>query len=63
MFKLWYFDNSIHRFMHSFTNFNEEMARIEKILSKILIGHISESFRRISKIPNSVGRSGAWLSH
>ena len=53
------FDN----FILMFTNFSEKLFRIHKKLSKILIGHISESFHRISKIQNSVGRSGAWLSH
>ena len=32
------------------------------MFSQALCGHISKSFHRISKIPNSVGRSGAWLS-
>ena len=31
--------------------------------TKTFIGCISESFHRISKIQNSAGRSGAWLSH
>ena len=52
----------MHLLMHSFTNFNKKMARIHQKISKTLIGHISESFRWISKIQNFVGRSGAWLS-
>ena len=49
--------------MHSFTKFQFKNGQKSSTLSKSLIGYIWQSFHRIPKTRNSMGRSAAWLSY